>query len=375
MINETRLINEFLELVQVDSETRYERKIADLLTEKLTALGLEVKEDDSMEETGHGAGNLLAVLPGDKALPVVYFTVHMDTVVPGKGVTPVRENGVISSDGTTVLGADDKAGLAALLEMVRVLKEQQIPHGTIQLVITVGEESGLVGSRALKRDDLIADFGFALDSDGKVGTIITAAPYQAKIHAIMKGKKAHAGVAPENGISAITMAGKAIATMPLGRIDHETTANIGWIEGGSQTNIVCDHAELFMEARSLVKEKLDSQLDAMTKALNEAASGMGGVAELQTEHIYPGFKHDENDPIVQLAKRAAVKTGREAVIRHSGGGSDANIISGLGIPTVNLGVGYEEIHTTGESIPEAELIQAGELVVAIVQEIVAEGKG
>lgn len=374
MVNNNRLIDEFLELVQIDSETGYERKIADHLTERLTLLGLEVTEDNSMDQTGHTAGNLLAVLKGNPSLPIIYFTVHMDTVVPGKGVKPVRENGLIRSDGTTVLGADDKAGLAALLEMIRVLKEEVVDHGSIQLVITVGEESGLVGARSLKRENLIADFGYALDSDGEVGTIITAAPYQAKIHAVMKGKKAHAGVAPEKGVSSITMAGLAIADMQLGRIDDETTANIGWIKGGSQTNIVCDHVELFMEARSLVKHKLDHQLEGMTEALQRAAENMGGEAILQTQHIYPGFKHDTNDQVITLAKRAAKEIGIVPKTRHSGGGSDANIIAGLGIPTANLGVGYQDIHTTSEVIPENQLIHAAKLVVQIVKEAVKEGK-
>ncbi|AOM82695.1 M20/M25/M40 family metallo-hydrolase [Salisediminibacterium beveridgei] len=374
MVNNNRLIEEFLELVQIDSETGYERKIADHLTERLTLLGLEVMEDNSMEQTGHTAGNLLAVLKGNPALPVIYFTVHMDTVVPGKGVKPVRENGLIRSDGTTVLGADDKAGLAALLEMILVLKEEKVDHGSIQLVITVGEESGLVGSRSLHRASLIADFGYALDSDGDVGTIITAAPFQAKIHAIMKGKKAHAGVAPEKGVSAITMAGVAIADMKLGRIDEETTANIGWIKGGTQTNIVCDHVEMFMEARSLVKDKLEKQLEDMTRALQQAAENMGGEAVLETQHIYPGFKHDDDDQVITLAKRAAGEIGIVPNTRHSGGGSDANIIAGLGIPTANLGVGYQDIHTTSESISEKQLIHAAELVVEIVKEAVQEGK-
>lgn len=375
MVNNNRLIDEFLELIQVDSETGYERKIADHLTGVLRNLGLEVTEDNSMEQTGHSAGNLLAILKGNPKFPVIFFTVHMDTVVPGKGVQPIQEDGLIRSDGTTVLGADDKAGLAALLEMVRVLKEDHIDHGTIQLVITIGEESGLVGARALKRKDLIADFGYALDSDGKVGTIITAAPFQAKIHAVMKGRKAHAGVAPEKGISAITMAGHAISKMPLGRIDKETTANIGWIKGGSQTNIVCDHVEMYMEARSLMKNKLEQQLEEMTNALQKGAQEMGGTAEFGIEHIYPGFKHDEDDQVVLLARKAAGAIGVDVNTRHSGGGSDANIIAGHGIPTVNLGVGYEEIHTTNEYIPEDQLIQATELVLQIVQEVAKEEKG
>lgn len=179
----------------------------------------------------------------------------MDTVVPGNGIKPSIEDGYIKSDGTTILGADDKAGLAAMLEAITVLKEENIAHGKIEFIITVGEESGLVGAKALDSSLVTAKFGYALDSDGKVGDIIVAAPTQAKVNATIYGKTAHAGVAPERGVSAITIASRAISKMPLGRIDEETTANIGRFEGGTQTNIVCDRVDILAEARSLIPEK------------------------------------------------------------------------------------------------------------------------
>ncbi|WP_093071633.1 M20/M25/M40 family metallo-hydrolase [Salisediminibacterium halotolerans] len=367
MMNTERLINEFLELVQIDSETKYERRIADVLTEKFRSLGLSVYEDGAAETTGHGAGNLICTLEGAADAEPMYFTSHMDTVVPGKGVVPVRENGMIRSDGTTVLGADDKAGLAAMLEAVKVLQEEGDVHGTVQFVITVGEESGLVGARALKKSDIQASYGYALDSDGKVGTLITAAPNQAKLNVVMNGKKAHAGVAPERGVSAIKVASEAIAAMPLGRIDADTTANIGRIEGGGATNVVCDRVDIHAEARSLEKNKLTEQLRLMTDALNTSADKYGVTADIETTYVYPGFKHAPEDEIVNLAKKAVKAIGRSAEIKHSGGGSDANVIAGLGIPTMNLGVGYEEIHTTAEVIPEEELVKAAELVVALIR--------
>ncbi|WP_430708801.1 M20/M25/M40 family metallo-hydrolase [Paenalkalicoccus suaedae] len=363
-----RVVDTFLELVKIDSETKFEREIADFLTKKLTDLDVEVKEDDSAKETGHAAGNLICTVPGNTDAPTIYFTCHMDTVVPGLGVKPEIRDGYIYSDGTTVLGADDKAGIAALIDAIATMKEQDVKHGDIQLIITAGEESGLRGARALDPSELKAEFGYALDSDGPVGTIITAAPNQSKVNAIIRGKKAHAGVAPEKGVSAITVASKAIANMPLGRIDEETTANIGRFEGGSQTNIVCDYVEITAEARSLVKEKMVAQTDAMVKAYEEAAAEMGAKAEVEVNVVYPGFKQTEEDHVVQVATRAAKEIGREVTYKHSGGGSDANIIAGHGIPTVNLGVGYEEIHTTSERIAIKELSALSELVVALVKE-------
>lgn len=374
MINGERLLNEFLELVQIDSETKYETEIAKVLKEKFSALGVEVFEDDTTAVTGHGAGNLICTLKGSKeGVDTIYFTSHMDTVVPGKGIKPSIKDGYVVTDGTTILGADDKAGLAVMLEVIRVLKEQNIPHGTIQFVITVGEESGLVGAKVLDPSLVTAKFGYALDSDGKVGNIIVAAPTQAKVKATILGKTAHAGVAPERGVSAITMAAKAVAKMPLGRIDSETTANIGEFRGSGPTNIVCDRVEILAEARSLVPEKMEQQVQKMKDAFETVTAEMGGKAEVDIEVMYPGFKFGEGDHVVEVAKKAAAKIGRSCELLKSGGGSDANVIAGFGIPTVNLAVGYEEIHTTNEKMPIEELNKLAEMVIAIIEEVSSHG--
>ncbi|MFT4415671.1 tripeptidase T [Fredinandcohnia humi] len=370
MINQDRLVEEFLELVQVDSETKFEAEIAKVLKEKFNALGVKVVEDDTTAQTGHGAGNLICTLEGTKNdVDTIYFTSHMDTVVPGKGVKPSIEDGYIVTDGTTILGADDKAGLAAMFEAIRVLKENNIPHGKIEFIITVGEESGLMGAKALDRSLLTAKFGYALDSDGKVGNIIVAAPTQAKVKATIYGKTSHAGVAPEKGVSAITIAAKAISKMPLGRIDEETTANIGRFEGGTQTNIVCDRVDILAEARSLVTEKMEAQVQKMKDAFESTASDMGGRAEVEITVMYPGFKFADGDHVVEIAKQAAAKIGRTSELLKSGGGSDANVIAGHGIPTVNLAIGYEDIHTTNEKMPIEELVKTAEMIVAIIEEV------
>ncbi|MGJ9456905.1 M20/M25/M40 family metallo-hydrolase [Oceanobacillus sp. CF4.6] len=372
-VNEDRLIEEFVELVKIDSETTFETEIAEVLKKKFSDLGLDVYEDNSKEKTGHGAGNLICTLPGnvDGADPI-YFTSHMDTVVPGKGIKPSIKDGVITSDGTTILGADDKAGLASMLETIRIIKENQIQHGDIQFVITVGEESGLVGAKALDAKLIHAKYGYALDSNGDVGDIIVAAPTQAKVFAVIKGKTAHAGVEPEKGISAITLAAKAISKMPLGRIDEDTTANIGRFEGGKQTNIVVDHVEILAEARSLVPEKMEKQVAKMKEAYEKTAEEYGGSAEVTIKIMYPGYKQKAGDQVVEVARKAAKSIGRESKLLKSGGGSDANVIAGLGIPTVNLAVGYEGIHTTAEQIAVDDLVKVTELVTAIIQEVSAQ---
>lgn len=370
MINEQRIVDLFIELVQVDSETKHEEKIAVVLKEKFTALGVEVVEDDAKEKTGHGANNLICTLPATKeGVDTIYFTSHMDTVVPGNGIKPSIEDGYIKSDGTTILGADDKAGLAAMLEAIAVLKEEKITHGKIEFIITVGEESGLVGAKALDSNLVTAKFGYALDSDGKVGDIIVAAPTQAKVNATIYGKTAHAGVAPERGVSAITIASRAISKMPLGRIDEETTANIGRFEGGTQTNIVCDRVDILAEARSLIPEKMEAQVAKMKEAFETAAQEMGGRAEVDIKVMYPGFKFGDGDHVVEVAKKAVANINRPSRLLQSGGGSDANVIAGFDIPTVNLAVGYEDIHTTNEKIPVEELVKTSELVVSIIKEV------
>ncbi|HWO76183.1 MAG TPA: tripeptidase T [Bacillus sp. (in: firmicutes)] len=369
-MNAERLLQEFLELVQVDSETGFETEIAKVLKEKFSSLGLEVVEDDTTSQTGHGAGNLVCTLPATKeGVDPIYFCCHMDTVVPAKGVKPSVKDGYVVTDGTTILGADDKAGIAAMLEAVRTLKEEKIEHGQIQFIITVGEESGLVGAKALDSSLVKAKYGYALDSDGAVGNVIVAAPTQAKIKAIIRGKTAHAGVAPEKGVSAITVAAKAVARMPLGRIDEETTANIGRFEGGTATNIVSDRVDILAEARSLVPEKMEQQVAKMKKAFEEAAEEMGGKAEVEVTVMYPGFKYSKDDQVVQIAQKAAAKIGRSSELLKSGGGSDANVFAGMGVPTVNLAVGYEEIHTTNERMPIEELNKLTEMVIAIIQEV------
>ena len=374
-MNAQRLLDEFLELVQIDSETKHEEGIVSILKEKMESFGFTVIEDNSKEITGHGAGNLIATLKGTvEGADPIYFTCHMDTVVPGKGIKPeLREDGYIYSDGTTILGADDKAGIAALFEMARVLKEESMPHGDIQFIITAGEESGLVGAKAMDPSLLKAKYGYAVDSDGKVGGIVTAAPYQAKLWTTIHGKTAHAGVAPEKGVSAINIAAKSIAAMTLGRVDSETTANIGRFEGGQATNIVCDEVHILAEARSINSEKLEKQTAHMVETFEKTAAAMGGKAVTEVKLMYPGFSFGEDTEVVQTAMEAIRNIGREPELMTSGGGSDGNIFNGAGVPTVTLSVGYEEIHTKNERMPVEELNKLTELLIEIVRTAANKG--
>lgn len=368
MIDEERLVAALLELIQIDSETGHEDTIAKKLIRRFTELGLDIKEDEAKALTGLGSNNLVCTLKGSEDYDPIYFTAHMDTVVPGNGVKPVVKDGLIRSDGTTILGSDDKAGLAAICEVLQVIKEKQLPHGTMQFVLTVGEEAGLAGSKVLDPSLLHAKYGFALDSDGPVGDVVVAAPCQAKMTIHVFGKTAHAGIEPEKGISAIKIAAKAIAQVPDGRIDEETTANIGCIEGGRATNIVCDSVKIEAEARSMERAKLDQLIDTIKTQFEETAEQMGGRAKISVRHLYPSYRFSEDDQVVRIAQEAIRNIGRTPRLFRSGGGSDANMISGFGIPSVNLGVGYQDIHTKDEVMPIEELVKTSELILSIIEQ-------
>ncbi|NMA81945.1 MAG: M20/M25/M40 family metallo-hydrolase [Jeotgalicoccus halophilus] len=366
-MNKDRLTEQFLEIVQIDSESGAERQVADYLKNILTELELSGFEDDTREQTGYGAGNLIYTLKGEENIPAVAFMVHMDTVTPGVGVKPHIEDGYVYSDGTTILGSDDKAGVSAVIEAVKVLKEENIPHGDVEVIITVGEETGLVGAKALDIKNIKSKFGYAVDGTGQVGTIVNRAPSQTKIKAQIYGKKAHAGIEPEKGISAINLAAKAISKMELGRIDEETTANIGTIKGGQATNIVADHAEILAEVRSLSDEKLQAESEKIKTAFEETAKALGGSADVQVDLMYPSLHAKEDEAVITTAAEAVKNIGRQADIISLGGGSDGNIFHGQGVSTAILGVGYEYIHTTSERMPLEELYKMTDLIVEIVK--------
>lgn len=368
MINRKRLLDEFYELVRINSATCAERQVAEVIKQKLGALQLDVTEDNAGSKFGGNCGNVLAYLPANiNGAPRLLLTAHLDCVEPCGGIQPVLQDGVITSAGDTILGADDKSGVVAILEALRVVAEQQLPHGAIQVVFTVAEEGGLAGSKHLDPALLQADFGYALDSGGAPGEIVTMAPGQNRLVITVLGKKAHAGVAPEEGLNAIVLAGKALGKLKDGRIDEETTANIGIIQGGSATNIVPDKVVITAEARSRSPEKLAVQTEHMRRVFAETVGAAGGKTEILITKSYDAFSLPETAPVVQLACQAAERSGLTPRITATGGGSDANYFNSYGIPTAVLGTGMSKVHTTAECIKEADLYRTGELALAIIQ--------
>jgi tripeptide aminopeptidase len=367
-VNGQRLTDTLIDLCATDSGSRQERLMADKLKGMLQELGFEVYEDDAGSKVGGNAGNLYARLEGTAPGEPLLFSSHMDRVANGFGVKPRVENGYLMSDGTTILGADDAAGLAATLEAVRVLKERNLPHPTIELGWTICEEVGLLGAQQMDFSWFRSKTGFALDSGGPVGGIVVEAPAQTKLFVTFRGRSAHAGVAPEKGISAIQMAAAAISRMKLLRIDEETTANVGSIVAEGPTNVVSETCRLVAEARSRNQAKLEAQVAHMVQVMQEAAAEFGGQVEIEVKPSYPAFRLAQDSAPVRLATRAAERLGLPVRIASSGGGSDANIFNGNGIPMAVLSVGYEEIHSTRERIALEELKRLAAWVLAIIAE-------
>jgi tripeptide aminopeptidase len=355
----------FLQLVQIDSHSLEEAEMSAFCRAYLERLGFDVVEDAAAKTVGGITGNLIATLAGDAKLPTLLLAAHMDTVQPGRGVRPrVDEAGVVWSDGTTVLGADDKAGVTAILLGVKSLIESKRPHGTLQVVFTVAEEIGLQGAKALDPSLLKADCGLSLDSGGALGTMVTAGPSQVRWEAEFIGKPAHAGVAPEKGISAIRVAAKAVSNMQHGRIDEETTVNIGSFIAEGPNNVVRDKVTLIGEARSRNQEKLQHLLTEMERGFQQSAKAAGASVTFSSHLNYDGFRFDEAAPVRKRVQAALTLLGYEVRAVEGGGGSDANIYTSLGVPTLNIGIGYEDIHSTSEHVALDDIRRAAEVAEA-----------
>ena len=367
MVNQDRIVSSFIEYVKISSPTKQEGKFVAFISEELKKLGFVVRIDDAGEKVGSDTGNVIAKLQGTTSGEPILFSCHMDTVSPGVDIKPIIRDGVIYSDGTTILGGDDKAGIAAIIEAIRVLKENNIEHGDIEIAFSIFEEGGLHGAKNMDFSAFNAKRAFILDSGGDPGQIIIKGPAQDKLDFKVVGRPAHAGVAPEEGISAIMVASSAISKMKLLRIDEETTANIGRIEGGSVTNIVAPEVIVKAEARSLDNDKLNAQSEHMVLCFEEAAKEFGAVVESEVVRMYSAFSVDENDPIVKITMKACENIGIKPFTASSGGGSDTNIFNANGITSINLGIGEKKPHTLEEHLYIKDLVASSELVLELIR--------
>lgn len=370
-MNKERLLKMFLELVRIDSETTNERAVADYVKAKLQQLGFEVKEDNAGAVIGGSAGNVIAYKAGTIDGANITFCAHMDTVAPGCGIEPVINGNIITSKGNTVLGGDDKAGIAAIIEAVETMIENGEEHGPIQIVFTIAEEGGLRGAKNIDLHLLHQPIrgAYFFDTGRTSDHIVVQAPYQISFKATFKGKASHAGVAPEKGISAIQMTAEAINQMKLGRIDEETTANIGVIQGGKVTNIIPETVEIKGECRSLDKDKVEMQKAHMIDCCQKAADKFGGTVELEAVKSYDGILLTPDMEVIRLVSKAVENLGLTPKLIKNGGGSDASIFNGYGIASTVVGVGMTNAHSVDESIKISDI----ELAVQVIGEIIKEG--
>jgi tripeptide aminopeptidase len=366
-----RLLSTFLDLVRIDSPSRSEARCAAYCQRVLSDLGFAVRFDDSAPFTGSDTGNLIAELPGDAGSTLV-LSAHLDCVQPCEGVEPRVVDGVVISSGDTVLGADDKAGLSAILETARRLVESGESRPTIRCVLTVQEEIGLIGAKALDGGAAQGDLCLVLDAAGKPGGIVIGAPTHYTFVAEVTGRAAHAGVAPETGVSAIEIVANAIASMELGRLDSETTANIGTVSGGTATNVVAARATVTGECRSLDPRRVEEVRARMHEAMKDAASKAGGLADIVWNLEYRGFITSANAPHVELVRDACADVGLDAGTFTTGGGSDANIIAATDVPTLALACGMEGVHGTSEQLEVADLEALTALTVAVARRMARE---
>ncbi len=366
------LIDYFVSLITIDSESKNEKAVALKIAEDLRLLGAEVKFDNVHEQTGGNIGNLYGYFPGNIDKKPVLFCAHMDTVVPGNGIKPQIKQDRIVTDGTTILGSDDKSGIAEIIWAIKEMKDAAEEHAPIEVLFTISEEIGLLGAKLVDLAQIKSEFGYALDSH-EIGDVVTGAPSQNSMKFTIHGKESHAGAAPEFGVSAIQIAAEAISRMKLGRIDEETTCNIGIISGGTATNIIPKEVVLEAEARSHDSVKLQEVTENMKSILEDTVAkyklgNFQATLETVIEKEYPAFVLDLDEPCIQLAKRATENIGLPFSSGISGGGSDANIFNFKGLKMAVVGSGMEEVHTVNEYIKLIDLENGTKWVKEVIRE-------
>ncbi|MGM0644309.1 MAG: M20/M25/M40 family metallo-hydrolase [Thermodesulfobacteriota bacterium] len=371
MIDSDRLKDRFDRLVRIDSESLEERAIALELTKTLEQMGATVAFDRAADMTGGNCGNLVAKFKGTVEKEPFFLSGHMDTVKPGKGVIPVFENGLFKSQGETILGADDKSALAIILEVMQVVLENGMDHPPIEIVFTVSEEIGLLGAKYFDYSMIDSTFGYVLDSTDPEG-IVTNAPSGVKLDIKVHGRTAHAGGEPEKGINAIAVASKAVSTLEIGRIDHETTCNLGIIKGGNAVNIVPDLVEIAGEVRSHDESKLEKVTRNIKKAFLETADAFSEEKDIPkidfvVKTDYPKTAIPVDHKVIRLAEKAAENLGVPLKQKTVGGGSDANFFFSKSIVAGVLGTGMKDVHTLNEHIALQDMVSTGSLLLEIIR--------
>jgi tripeptide aminopeptidase len=348
------MLDRFARLCEISSPTGEEREVADAVLEELRSHGVDVAEDASATPAQAGAGNLIARIPGRTERWLSFFS-HLDTVPHEGPIEVARENGVFRSGGETILGADNKAAVTVLMELAARHVSDAPPVG-LELVFTVAEEDGLRGAKELDVSSLRAPYGFVLDHATPIGEVIVAAPTYKRLIAEFTGQEAHAGINPEDGRSAIAAAAAAVAQMRLGRLDEETTANVGIIEGGTASNVVPGHCRVLGEARSIDGEKAAATIGQMVDACTWGAGEQGCDVDARVIEMFRGYRLDPKSEAVRVAEESLHRTGHEPRLVATGGGSDANALLARDYEAVLLANGTEANHTCDELVTEQAIM-------------------
>jgi tripeptide aminopeptidase len=368
-----RLTADFVRLCEIESPSRRERAVADAVAAELRACGLDVLEDGSAAATGSDTGNLLARVPGPPGAPTILLCAHLDTVPLTARVEVLREGGRLVNRNEGILGADNKAAVAVLLGVARRFAAGVTPVG-IELLFTTCEELALLGAKELTHD-LRADYGYVFDHATAVGELIVAAPSYYRVAAHVHGAAAHAGIRPEQGHNAIATAASAIARMRLGRLDEETTANVGTIRGGTAANVVAERCEVELETRSLDEDKASAVVGEMVDALTEAASDAECDVETVVEQLFRAYRLPKGAASVAVAASALEGLGYEPKLVATGGGSDASAFVARGLEVLNVANGTERNHEPGEAVTVEALEGVLDLALGIVAGAGAVGRG
>lgn len=367
LVNEERLLHDFLELARLNGPSGQEQRIADYLVPRLEAMGFTIQFDEAHKQFDGECGNLVAYWEGtDPTVRPLFFSTHMDTVLPTEGLKPQIRDGIIYSDGTTILGADDRAALAAYLEAIQSIQEAGIPCGPIELILTVNEQRGLTGSRHMDYSLIKSKEGYVFDSSGDVGQIILQGPFSSKIYVELNGKSSHIGLNPEEGINAFLIAADVLKQLKLGKISEDTLANIGMIQGGELSSIIPGQVELVGEVRSFTEQGLYDQLHAMKETAEAVAREYGGHANVRFEKKYLGFHVKENTALGQNAVQAAQDMNISYYLTRTLGGADTNVLNENGLTCITLGNGFRNIHTFREHISVENLINTGIYTVSLI---------
>ncbi len=363
-INKEKLVKTFVDLAEISSPSWHEQKVMDYVIKRFKKIGAVC----STHKCGE-SHNLLIRISGDSKRTPILLSGHMDTVIPCDNVKTVVTDTKITSDGKTVLGSDDKAAIAIFIEACEYIKQNKIPHGNIEILLTCAEELGLKGIKGFDLNLLKSKLGFVFDSSGEIGRIIVKAPYHSNMTVKIKGRASHAGIAPEKGINAIRVLSEIITLIPNGRIDDETTLNVGIISGGRATNIVAEEALCDLEVRSIQKTRMLDIEKNVKEIIKKTCTKYGAKASIERTLEYEGFIIKETDPVAILTSEAMKKIKLKPLFVAMGGGSDTNIINSSKISAINLSCGMQKIHSTEEFIMIKDLINGARLAVSLIDTV------